>query len=192
VTRAAVWIIAALAMGCVGCAAAALSQLAPVVGQVGMAAGVSVAQSVSGGEEVKGDNAERCDDLVKSTPGVEELRRTKDGVVESRQWRLIEQDGNPIWLYVRTPSSPNNGWEQRGALTKLSFNPPLTDMLVPDEPEFLAYVPSISESSTESEQMAAMTTSFGAENGVFYWHGRAYSFALIKKLPCFKPEKEPH
>src|SRR5580658_6014161 len=192
VTRAARWIITIVASGCLGCAAAALSQLAPVAGQFGMAAGVTVAQSVSGDEEVKGDNAERCEDLAKATPGVEELRRNKDGEVQSRQWRLTEQDGNPIWLYVRTPESPDNGWEPRGALTKLSFNPPLTDMLVPDEPQFMAYVPSIAENSSESGQMAAMTGSFGAENGVFYWKGRAYSFALTKKLPCYKPEKEPH
>ncbi len=150
---------------------------------------ISAAEQASGGgEDVKEEQSDRCEDLVKSTPGIEEVRKTKDGRLESRQWRLTERDGKPVWLAVKTPTAPEDGWEPHSKrIASLKFTPPLSDMLVPGEPEFIAYAPVTATTSAEADQMASMTSSFGAGDGVFVFRGRSYSFVLVKKLPCYKP-----
>ncbi len=179
---------AALATCTAGCAAAALAQMAPAGIAAAQMVTLSAAEQASGGgQDAKDEQNERCDDLVKATPGIEEVRKTKDGVIESRQWRLTERDGTPVWLFVHTRTAPQDGWQPKPGLAKLRFTPSLTDMLVPGEPQFLAYAPVTALSQGESDQMASMTSAFGAGDGTFEWRGRAFSFTLIKKLPCFKP-----
>lgn len=179
-----------LSLNVAGCAAGALAELAPLGASVGQAAVIGVAEKASGGgEDNKEEQTEVCEGLAKATPGVEELRKTHEGVIMSRQWRLTEHNGSPAWVVVHTNTAPQDGWEPRSGLAKLQFTPRLADMLVPDEPEFLAYAPSIAESTQESDQMAALTSAFGANDGTFQWRGRTYTFSMIKQLPCFKPEK---
>ncbi len=180
---------AALGASLSGCAAAAFANFAPM----GMAAAqmvtISAAEQASGGgEDAKEEQSDRCDDLVRGTPGIEEVRKSKDGSIESRQWRLTERDGKPVWLFVRSKSAPEDGWEPHSKrIASLKFTPSLSDMLVPGEPEFLAYAPVTATTPAEADQMASMTSSFGAGDGVFVFRGRTYSFVLTKKLPCFKP-----
>jgi hypothetical protein len=172
-----------------GCAAAALANMAPMGVAAAQVVTISAAEQASGGgEDAKDEQSDRCQDLVKATPGIEEVRKAKDNSIESRQWRLTERDGSPVWLFVRTKTAPEDGWEPHSKrIASLKFTPPLADMLVPGEPEFLAYAPVTATTPAEGDQMASMTSSFGAGDGVFEFRGRTYSFVLTKKLPCFKP-----
>ena len=75
------------------------------------------------------DNADKCDQLLRAPLGVEEVRKNKDGVIESRQWKIAETSGDPIWIVARTQSedSPKNAWQPKPGITKLLFNPPLNE-----------------------------------------------------------------
>ncbi len=180
--------IVALGASLSGCAAAAFANLAPMGVAAAQMTAITAAEQASGGADAKDDQSDRCDELVKTAPGVEEVRKAKDGSLESRQWRLTERDGKPIWIPVKTPSAPVDGWEPHSKrIASLKFTPPLADMLVPGEPEFIAYAPVTATTPAEGDQMASMTSSFGAGDGVFVFRGRSYSFVLVKELPCFKP-----
>ena len=124
--------------------------------------------------------------------GVEEVRKDKDGVIESRQWKIAETSGNPIWIVARSQSedSPKSAWHPKPGITNLLFNPPLNEVLEPDKPEYLAYAPADVVNVSDSEQFDSMTTAFGAGIGTFKWRDRSYTYVLVKELPCFKPAKE--
>jgi hypothetical protein len=179
----------AVAASVSGCAAGALASFAPMGVAAAQAVTISAAESASGGgQDAKDEQADRCEDLIKATPGVEEVRKNKEGTIEVRQWRLTERDGNPTWLFVRTKQAPEDGWQPDSkGITSLKFTPTLPDMLVPGEPQFLAYAPMTATTPAEGDKMAAMTSAFGAGDGVFEYQGRQYSFVLVKKLPCYKP-----
>jgi len=187
--------LAAVCSGCLaGGAVSMVSTVAPMVA-AGSAqlVGSQVAMKESGGTGAsKEDNADKCDQLVRVPCGVEEIRKKKDGVIESRQWKIAETSGDPIWIVARTPSqnSPAEAWEPKPGITKLLFNPPLYTMLKPDEPQYLAYAPADVVNVSDSEQFDSMTGAFGSGVGTFKWHERTYAYVLVKELPCFKPEKE--
>ncbi len=138
------------------------------------------------------ENADKCDQLLRAPIGVEEVRKDKDGVIESRQWKIAETSGNPIWIVARTPSedSPKSAWQPKPGITNLLFNPPLNEVLEPDKPEYLAYAPVDVVNVSDSEQFDSMTGAFGTGIGTFKWRDRSYSYVLVKELPCFKPAKE--
>ncbi len=153
--------------------------------------GSQVALKQAGGTGAsKEDNADQCDQLLRAPPGVEEVRKTKDGLIESRQWKISENSGGTAWIIVRTREAPKDGWLPKPGIAKLLFNPPLYQMLEPDKPKYLAYAPADVVNVSDSEQFDSMTGAFGSGVGTFTWHGRPYSYVLVKELPCFKPAAE--
>jgi hypothetical protein len=190
-------IVVALSGACSGCAAGAIGMVTTVAPMVAAGSaqviGSQVAMKESGGTGAsKEDNADKCDQLLRVPPGVEEIRKTKDGVIESRQWKIASTSGDPIWIVARTQSqdTPAQAWQPKPGVTKLFFNPPLYEMLKPDQPEYLAYAPADVVNVSDSEQFDSMTGAFGTGVGTFKWHERSYTYVLVKELPCFKPEKD--
>jgi hypothetical protein len=188
-------IVIALAAACSGCAAGAMSAVSTVVPMVAAGSaeviGSQVALKQAGGTGAsKEDNADQCDQLLRVPPGVEEVRKTKDGLIESRQWKISENSGGTAWIIVRTREAPKDGWLPKPGIAKLLFNPPLYQMLEPDKPKYLAYAPADVVNVSDSEQFDSMTGAFGSGVGTFTWHGRPYSYVLVKELPCFKPAAE--
>jgi len=187
-------VVVALAAACSGCAAGAAGVASTVVPMVAVGSaqvvGSQVAMRESGGTGAsKDDNADKCDQLLRVPPGVEEVRKNKDGLIESRQWKIAENAGAPTWMMVRTKDAPEDAWQPKPGITKLFFNPPLYQMLEPDKPQYLAYAPADVVNVSDSEQFDSMTGAFGSGVGTFKWHGRSYSYVLVKELPCFKPAK---
>src|SRR5690242_20267723 len=76
--------------GCIG--AAAISTVAPAVAAGGaQIIGAQVAMRDAKGTGVPSDDqSDRCDQLLRVPPGVEEVRKTLDGVIESRQWKVAQ------------------------------------------------------------------------------------------------------
>ena len=133
-------IVIALAAACSGCAAGAMGVVTTVVPMVAAGSaqviGSQVAMRQSGGTGAsKEDNADQCDQLLRVPPGVEEVRKTKDGLIESRQWKISENSGGTAWMFVRTKEAPKDGWQPKPGIAKLLFNPPLYQMLEPDKPQ---------------------------------------------------------
>jgi hypothetical protein len=188
-------IVIALAAACSGCAAGAASMVSTVVPMVAAGSaqviGSQVAMRESGGTGAsKDDNADKCDQLLRVPPGVEEVRKNKDGFIESRQWKVSENSGGTAWMFVRTKEAPKDGWQPKPDIAKLLFNPPLYQVLEPDKPEYLAYAPADVVNVSDSEQFDSMTGAFGSGIGTFKWRDRSYSYVLVKELPCFKPAPE--
>jgi hypothetical protein len=184
-----------LAIACSGCfaggAVGAVATVAPAVAAgsaqiIGAQAGM---KDANGGETAK-ENPDVCDQLLRVPPGVEEVRKTRDGVIESRQFKVTESAGRPTWQVVRADGAPDDAWQPKPGITKLLFNPPLYEMLKPEEPKYLAYAPADVVNIADSEKLDSMTTAFGAGIGTFVWRDRKYSYVLVKELPCFKPPKE--
>jgi hypothetical protein len=185
--------LAAVCSGCLaGGAVAMVSTVAPMVAAgSAQVIGSQVAMKESSGTGAsKEDNADKCDQLVRVPPGVEELLKTKDGVIESRQWKIGGSAEGPAWVLVRADGATGDAWQPKPGITKLFFNPPLYQMLKPEEPQYLAYAPSDVVNVSDSEQFDSMTEAFGSGVGTFKWRDRTYSYVLVKELPCFKPAKE--
>jgi hypothetical protein len=189
---------AMIAGACSGCLAGGavglVTSVAPMVA-AGSAQVIGTEATMKDGGSaaaLKEDNADRCDQLVRVPPGVEEIRKNKDGLIESRQWKIAETSGDPIWIVVRTQTedTEKDAWQPKPGITKLLFNPPLYTMLKPDVPQYLAYAPADVVNVSDSEQFDSMTGAFGSGIGTFKWHERTYDYVLVKQLPCFKPEKE--
>ena len=181
-----------LAIMCSGCfSAAAISTVAPMVAAGGaQAISAGVAMKEGGGNGVpKDEEGDRCDQLLRVPPGTEEVRKTKDGLIESRQWKIAENAGTPTWMLAAEKSAPLDGWQPKPNIARLNFKPPLYEMLEPDKPKFIAYAPADVVSPADSEQFDSMTAAFGAGVGTFQWRGRPYSYVVVKELPCFKPAK---
>lgn len=186
----------ALACMCAGCVAAgavgAISTVAPMVaaGSAQVIGSTAAMKEGNGTGASKEDNADKCDQLLRVPPGVEEVRKTKDGVIESRQFKVTQSAGGPTWQVVHADGAPENAWQPKPHISNLLFNPPLYEMLKPEEPQYLAYAPASVVNVSDSEQFDSMTGAFGAGVGTFEWRDRKYSFVLVKELPCFKPSKE--
>ena len=129
----------------------------------------------------------RCDSLETWSPKVEEVR-LKNGAIETRQWRIVDQEG-PHWMFTRSMTAPQDGWEAKPGIDKLNFSPPLESQLKEDEPTFLAYAPNDADNVADSQAMTTMTEAFGPAVGTFQWRDKTYGFALAEKLPCFKTRK---
>jgi hypothetical protein len=190
----AVFVPAAFAVAalCTGCAAGALSLVTTVAPMVAAGSaqvvGSQVAMRENGGTGVsKEEESDRCDQLMRVPPGIEEVRKTKDGLIESRQWKIAESAGAPVWMLVAEKSAPQDSWESKPNIARLDFKPPLYQMLEPDKPQFVAYAPADVITPADSEQFESMTGAFGAGVGTFQWRGRTYSYVVVKELPCFKP-----
>ena len=188
-------IVIALAAACSGCAAGAIGVVATAAPAVAAGSaeviGIGVsAKQASGTGASNTENADQCDQLLRVPPGVEEVRKTKDGLIESRQWKISENSGGTVWMIVRTREAPKDGWQPKPGIAKLLFNPPLYQMPEPDKPKYLAYAPADVVNVSDSEQFDSMTGAFGSGVGTFTWHGRPYSYVLVKELPCFKPAAE--
>ena len=185
----------ALAAACSGCAAGAIGIVSTAVPMVAagsaqlIGAGVATRESGGTGASSK-ENADKCDQLLRVAPGVEEIRKTKDGLIESRQWKISQNSSGPAWMIVRTQDAPEDGWQPKPGIAELLFNPPLYQMLEPDKPQYLAYAPANVVNVSDSEQFDSMTGAFGAGVGTFKWHRRSYSYVVVKELPCFKPPPE--
>ena len=182
----------AVAALCTGCAAGALSLVTTVAPMVAAGSaqvvGSQVAMRENGGTGVsKEEESDRCDQLMRVPPGIEEVRKTKDGLIESRQWKIAESAGAPVWMLVAEKSAPQDSWESKPNIARLDFKPPLYQMLEPDKPQFVAYAPADVITPADSEQFESMTGAFGAGVGTFQWRGRTYSYVVVKELPCFKP-----
>jgi len=108
-----------LAGVCAGCAAAGavglITQVAPEVA-MGSAqlVGIQASAKDSAGGISNADNPDKCEQLVRAQPGVEEIRKTKDGVIESRQWKIAETSGDPI-LDSRAHAKPGHAGERMAA-----------------------------------------------------------------------------
>ncbi len=189
-------IVIAFAGSCSGCALGAVGMVTTVAPMVAagsaqmISSQVAMQQSGDTGAS-KEENSDKCDQLVRAPVGVEEVRKTKAGVIESRQWKIAETSGDPIWIVVRTQSedAPEDAWQPKPGIANLLFNPPLYQMLKPGEQKYLAYAPADVVNVSDSEQFDSMTGAFGAGVGTFKWRDRTYSYVLVKQLPCFKPEK---
>jgi hypothetical protein len=186
----------ALACVCSGClaggAVGAISTVAPMVaaGSAQVIGSQAAMREGNGTGASKEDNADKCDQLLRVPPGVEEVRKTKDGVIESRQFKVTQSAGGPTWKVVHADGASEDAWQPKPGISKLFFNPPLYEMLKPNEPQYLAYAPASVVNVSDSEQFDSMTGAFGAGVGTFTWRDRKYSFVLVKELPCFKPPKE--
>jgi hypothetical protein len=186
-----------LACVCSGClaggAVGAVTTVAPMVA-AGSAQVIGSTAVMKDGQETgassKYDDADKCDQLLRVPPGVEEVRKDKDGVIESRQWQVINTVGSPTWIVIHDKDAPEDAWRPKPGIVKLRFDPPLDEMLKPEEPQYLAYAPADVVNISDSEQFDSMTGAFGAGIGTFNWHNRPYSYVLVKQLPCFKPAKE--
>lgn len=186
-------VLAAVCSGCALGAVGAVTTIAPAVAAgsaqlIGSQVAMKQANGTGASQE---ENADKCDQLVRAPIGVEEVRKTKDGVIESRQWKIAQTSGDPIWIVVRTQSenTPKDAWKPKPGIANLLFTPPIWEMLKPDEPAYLAYAPTEIVNVADSEQFDSMTEAFGSGVGTFKWRDRSYTFVLVKELPCFKPEK---
>jgi hypothetical protein len=190
-------IVIAIGGVCTGCAAGAVGVVTELVPMVGAGSaqliGSQVAMKQDSGAGISAEeNADKCDQLLRAPVGVEEVRKNKSGEIESRQWKIAQTSGDPIWIVERSQSedSAKNAWQPKPGITNLLFNPPLNQVLEPDKPQYLAYAPADVVNVADSEQFDSMTTAFGAGIGTFKWRERSYSYVLVKELPCFKPAKE--
>jgi len=185
-------VAAAMAAACAACGGSIPSLASTAMGASALA-GVQ-AQGQSGGKSAQSQRDEemdRCESLTRAAPGVEEVRKNKQGIIESRQWRLGETAGGPSWTFVRAKSAPPDGWQPKPHIEILRFSPPLADSLEVGEPVFLVYAPELPMSISENEQVANLNGAFasGEGHGTFRWRQRSYAFELVKKLPCFAVPK---
>ena len=192
-TSALVLVLASLPLILGACAAAAIpaaTQLVQggvaAVGYTAIQAGQSKADKHTPGS--LDDQEERCDALIGQAPGVEELRKTKADVIESRQWRLINPQ-KPRWMIVRSKTGPEDAWEPKPGIYKLQFKPPLDESLDYKKSQFLAYAPNDLDSIEDSRAITSITEVFGEPVGTFQWHGKTYGYTLVSQLPCFPVEK---
>ena len=194
---ASVAIIIVLAAVCSGCALGAVGMVTTVAPAVAAGSAQLIGAQVamkqdSGTGASKEENADKCDQLLRSPIGVEELRKDKDGQIESRQWKIAETSGDPIWIVVRSQSenTSKDAWKPKPGIANLLFTPPIWEMLEPEKPAYLAYAPTEVVNVSDSEQFDSMTGAFGTGVGTFKWRDRSYTFVLVKELPCFKPAKD--
>jgi hypothetical protein len=128
-----------------------------------------------------------CEQLARSAPGLEELRMSQSGTIESRQWALIARDSSPRWAVVRPRNQAPQGWGPKPGIGKLNFNPPIAPVLAKSKGAglFLAYAPIDVKNYDDLQSMATLNEVFGAPQGKFQWRGRTYGFSLTKELPCY-------
>lgn len=153
------------------------------------AAAVENSQSQQPNTNKDDDKVLKCQQLVHNPPGIEEIRRTQQLGIESREIRVERTAESYRWVVYRSRGSSPDGWRVQGKLDRLHFNPPLQFLLPNKDPQYLAYVPSVAETAQDSEQMMSVADNFGQKVGTFEWNGKHYTYTVSKHLPCF-PEPE--
>ncbi len=135
------------------------------------------------------DKVMKCEQLVRNPPGIEEIRRTPQLGIESREIRVERTADSYRWVVYRSRGSAPDGWRAQNNLDKLHFNPALQFLLPDKDPQYLAYAPSVAETPQDSEQAMSIADNFGQKVGTFDWNGKHYTYTASKHLPCF-PEPE--
>ncbi len=169
----------AIALYCGGCAAAAATQVIPLVFQAATFTGVSVGSAVTGKDptEDEEDTAERCDALAATPPYMAEVVRTESGEA-LRGLVLGEQGGKPKWFLSTTVTG----------LAAMQFTPPLSAAEGDAKKRnFLAYTAAQPQNDGENNQLVAFLGTFESGPGVLSIGGRNYRYAWVEKLPCFQP-----
>jgi hypothetical protein len=179
---------AALAMALAGCAPA-VATIAPTALGATAVAGANIEQHARdrGAGGPAAEQVGKCDELVRSTPGVEQIRKTKTGEIESRSWRLVNNAGVVEWSFVRAAGAPADGWQPKPGISKLHFTPPIVDTLDRGESAYIVYAPELPMSVAESAQDANLNSAFdnAKGHGSFEWRSRRYEFTLVDRLPCY-------
>jgi hypothetical protein len=152
---------------------------APQPASISQPANVATAQSAA--------SKVPCDKLLRATPGLEEVRMDKSGLIETRQWTLTARDSAPRWAVVGAKDQPPYGWGPKPGIGKLKFDPPLQQALANGNSQYLAYAPSDVRAPGDAQTIATLNEVFGGAQGKFEWHGRTYSYALSKELACYAP-----
>ncbi len=153
------------------------------------ATAVANSQSQQPSTDKDDDKELKCEQMVRNPPGIEEIRRTPQLGIESREIRVERTQDSYRWVVYRSKGSAPDGWRQQNSLDKLHFNPALQFLLPDKKSQYLAYAPSIAETPQDSEQMMSIADNFGQKVGTFEWNGRHYTYTVAKHLPCF-PEPE--
>ena len=153
------------------------------------AAAVENSQSQQPSTDRDEDKTLKCEQLVRNPPGIEEIRRTPQLGIESREIRVERTADSYRWVVYRSRGSAPDGWRPQNNLDKLHFNPALQFLLPDKNPQYLAYAPSLAETPQDSEQMMSIADNFGQKVGTFEWNGKYYTYTISKHLPCF-PEPE--
>jgi len=153
------------------------------------AAAVENSQSQQPTTDRDEDKMLKCEQLVRNPPGIEEIRRTPQLGIESREIRIQRTADSYRWVVYRSRGSAPDGWHTQNNLDKLHFNPALQFLLPDKNPQYLAYAPSLAETPQDSEQMMSIADNFGQKVGTFEWSGKYYTYTISKHLPCF-PEPE--
>jgi hypothetical protein len=179
-----------LAAGADGCWMGA-AQLAPLGLEVASTVGSGVIKTAAGSHgdatEDDIDREERCDDLQLEAPGLIELRTDKIGAPQWRELRLGGSTDEPRWEVATGKDTAAGGWLPAQNLSTMNFAPSLQSSLKPDAENYVAYAPADPKTSTEQDQLVALTVDFGAATGIFRWNGRTYQYSVVRKLPCFPP-----
>jgi hypothetical protein len=153
-------------------------------------AAVANSQSQQPSTDKDDDKELKCEQLVRNPPGIEEIRRTQELGIESREIRVERTGDSYRWVVYRARGSAPDGWRQQNTLDKLHFNPALQFLLPDKDPQYLAYAPSVAETPQDSEQMMSIAGSFGQKVGTFEWGAKHYTYTVSKHLPCFKEPEE--
>jgi hypothetical protein len=153
------------------------------------AVAVENSQSQQPGTDKDEDKVLKCEQLVRNPPGIEEIRRTPQLGIESREIRVERTSDSYRWVVYRSRGSAPDGWHVQSSLDKLHFNPALQFLLPDKDPQYLAYAPSVAETPQDSEQAMSIADDFGQKVGTFEWNGKLYTYTTSKHLPCF-PEPE--
>jgi hypothetical protein len=132
----------------------------------------------------------KCEQLVRNPPGIEEIRRTPELGIESREIRVERTADSYRWVVYRSRGSAPDGWRTQGALDKLHFNPALQFVLPDKKPQYLAYAPMVPETPQDGEQVLSIADTFGPKVGTFEWNGKHYSYTVSRRLPCFAEPEE--
>jgi hypothetical protein len=132
----------------------------------------------------------KCDQLLHNTPDVEEIQRTKDLNIESREIRLDRSGPKAKWVAYRGRGTSAEGWRTQAHIDRLDFNPPLQFVVGDSKPEYIAYAVAIAETSEDSELAMSVAENFGPKTGSFQWNGRTYTYTAVKKLPCYEGPEE--
>ena len=136
------------------------------------------------------DTIAKCDQLAAHLPGIEEIRRTPELNIESREIRLQRTGEGYHWVAHRPHGGAPDAWRNQTRLDGLHFNPPLQYLLPDKNPRYLVYAVSTPESVEDSEQMIAIADNFGAKVGTFDWHNTQFTYTVSKHLPCFPEPQE--
>lgn len=192
------------ALGAAGCWASAL-QFAPLgiqvaeqlgAGAVHMAGNAASnahhndAEDEDKEEDKIDEQGELCDELQLQAPSIVEFRSTT-GVDQYRALGLAGLPDAPKWTAPADKTADASGWQPAVNFTKMEFDPPLPEALAAvHNARYLAFAPADAHDTVERDQLVSLTVDFGPTAGTFRFNGRAYEYAVLRRLPCF-PKSSP-